>query len=138
MNRQGVHHGTTSDTTSRHAVCTSLAVSSHRRWRPCQTSSRWSWVPGVRAAAFPMFAVKQATLLDILECTNSSLQRCNVVGAIWNGTARCIHEETEDHTLAGGVRSCQEGWARATANRHMKRRTRPEGDEQATCTSLIA
>ena len=37
IHRQGLHHGTTSDTTSRHAVSTSLAVSSHRRWRPCQT-----------------------------------------------------------------------------------------------------
>ena len=46
----------------------------------------------------------------------SSLHRCNVVGAIWNGTARCTHEETENRT----------------------RRTRPEEDGQATCTSLIA
>ena len=87
---------------------------------------------------FPMFAVKQATLLDILERTKSSSHRCNVVSAIWDVTARCTHEETENHTLAGGVRSCQEGWTRAAAHRHMKRLTRPEEDEQATCTSLIA
>ena len=64
------------------SVRTSLIVSSHRRWRPCQTSSHWSWVPGVRVAAFPMFAVTQATLLDTLERTMPFLCGCTVVSAI--------------------------------------------------------